>query len=258
MTAVSASNKMKDTGVILCRCKAGIISDEKLSAISEEVRGLKAHIVELNDLCALSIDRVDSLRELNRKFRRKIVIACYPRAVENILIQADAPFEGMTVLNSRKLSVGDIKNELEKLVFKGEGQHEVISSNLNVPAWFPVVEKKRCQNCGLCAGFCLFGVYNYSDKHLKVENPLNCKNNCPACARACPDSAIIFPRIKEDNFIAGIDPEEIKINQEEKGLLIERLRQRNNLRRNIFREDLLKEAKEERQKAVEESNKNKT
>ena len=243
---------MRDTGVIFCRCTAGIISDEKLSAMSEAVRGSKTHIVELNDLCALSIDRAGSLRELNRKFRRKIVIACYPRAVENILIQADAPFEEMTVLNFRKISVDETKTELES--FRGERSYEVMNSGLKVPAWFPLVDKTRCSNCGQCAAFCLFGVYNYADKQLGVKNPLSCKNNCPACARACPQSAIIFPRIKEDSVIAGSDPDCNQV-QQQAGLLIDRVKQRSNVHRSIFREDLLKKAEEERRKAIEEAKK---
>lgn len=240
---------MIDTGVIFCRCNAGIISDEKLSAISEQVSDTNAHIVELNDLCAMSIDRVDALKELNRKFRRKVVIACYPRAVENILIQAGAPFEEMTVLNFRKIAVNDIHTELGS--FKGESIYEVMNSGIKVPAWFPVVEKKLCSDCGQCASFCLFGVYNYADRHLKVKNPLNCKNNCPACARACPKTAIIFPRIKEDSVIAGADPAGNQV-QQQAGLLIDRLKQRNNVHHSIFREDLLQKAEEERRKAIEE------
>jgi Pyruvate/2-oxoacid:ferredoxin oxidoreductase delta subunit len=245
---------MRDTAVIFCRCKAGIISDEKLSAISEEVRALKAHIVELNDLCAMSIDRTESLREINRKFRKKIVIACYPRAVGNILLQAGAPFEEMTVLNMRNMSVNEIKAEFGSP--GGESSYEVINSGLTVPAWFPVVDKKLCSNCGQCSAFCLFGVYSYSERYLKVKNPLHCKNNCPACARACPKTAIIFPRIKEDSVIAGCDPGNSN-GQQQTGLLIDRLKQRNNVHRNIFREDLLKKAEEERSRAIEEDKKNK-
>jgi ferredoxin len=30
-----------------------------------------------------------------------------------------------------------------------------------------------------------------------VTAPGNCKNNCPACARICPQMAIIFPKFKQ-------------------------------------------------------------
>jgi len=61
--------------------------------------------------------------------------------------------------------------------------------------WFPVIDPVRCTNCMQCLSFCLFDVYGVdSDHRLRVENPSNCKVNCPACSRVCPDVAIIFPK----------------------------------------------------------------
>jgi NAD-dependent dihydropyrimidine dehydrogenase PreA subunit len=61
--------------------------------------------------------------------------------------------------------------------------------------WFPVIDPARCTNCMQCLSFCLFDVYGVSGDHkLKVENPANCKVNCPACSRVCPDVAIMFPK----------------------------------------------------------------
>ena len=61
--------------------------------------------------------------------------------------------------------------------------------------WFPVIDPARCTNCMQCLSFCLFDVYGVSADHkLKVENPSNCKVNCPACSRVCPDVAIMFPK----------------------------------------------------------------
>jgi len=61
--------------------------------------------------------------------------------------------------------------------------------------WFPVIDPARCTNCMQCLSFCLFDVYGVSDDHrLTVENPANCKVNCPACSRVCPDVAIMFPK----------------------------------------------------------------
>jgi NAD-dependent dihydropyrimidine dehydrogenase PreA subunit len=46
-----------------------------------------------------------------------------------------------------------------------------------------------------CLSFCLFDVYGVDSEHrLRVENPANCKVNCPACSRVCPDVAIMFPK----------------------------------------------------------------
>jgi ferredoxin len=247
----------KEPVIIFCRCTAGIISHEKLDAIAGVVKSSGSHVVEVNDLCAMSIDKAAELRELNRRFSGKTIVACYPRAVRNILNQAGAPFDDLTVLNFRKMSPGEIG---EKLSAPGQntGTYERMSSEVKVPAWFPVVEKERCTHCGQCARFCLFGVYRYSDKKLSVLNPLNCKNNCPACARSCPVSAIIFPRIKEDGAIAGAEPDEIRMAPEQKGPLFARLQQRGEVRRNIFRNNLLELAEEERRRAIEEYKKQKS
>ena len=61
--------------------------------------------------------------------------------------------------------------------------------------WFPVIDTDRCTNCMQCLTFCLFDVYGVAADHtLRVENPANCKVNCPACSRVCPEVAIMFPK----------------------------------------------------------------
>jgi NAD-dependent dihydropyrimidine dehydrogenase PreA subunit len=61
--------------------------------------------------------------------------------------------------------------------------------------WFPVIDTARCTNCMQCLSFCLFDVYGVATDHtLRVENPANCKVNCPACSRVCPEVAIMFPK----------------------------------------------------------------
>src|SRR6185436_7835541 len=54
-----------------------------------------------------------------------------------------------------------------------------------------------CTNCMQCLSFCLFGVYGVDhDKRIQVQNQDNCKTNCPACSRVCPEAAIMFPKYK--------------------------------------------------------------
>ena len=63
--------------------------------------------------------------------------------------------------------------------------------------WFPVIDYDRCTNCMQCLSFCLFGVYGVDgEKRIQVQNNDNCKTNCPACSRVCPEAAIMFPKYK--------------------------------------------------------------
>lgn len=63
--------------------------------------------------------------------------------------------------------------------------------------WFPVIDYDRCTNCMQCLSFCLFGVYGVDEeRQIQVQNNDNCKTNCPACSRVCPEAAIMFPKYK--------------------------------------------------------------
>lgn len=62
--------------------------------------------------------------------------------------------------------------------------------------WFPVIDYQRCTNCMQCLSFCLFDVYGAPGGKIGVQNPQNCKTDCPACSRVCPEVAILFPKYK--------------------------------------------------------------
>ena len=63
--------------------------------------------------------------------------------------------------------------------------------------WFPVIDYSRCTNCMQCLSFCLFDVYGVSaDQKIQVQNQSNCKTECPACSRVCPEVAIMFPKYR--------------------------------------------------------------
>jgi Pyruvate/2-oxoacid:ferredoxin oxidoreductase delta subunit len=63
--------------------------------------------------------------------------------------------------------------------------------------WFPVIDYGRCTNCMQCLSFCLFDVYSVSaDGKIQVRNQSNCKTDCPACSRVCPEVAIMFPKYR--------------------------------------------------------------
>lgn len=63
--------------------------------------------------------------------------------------------------------------------------------------WFPVIDFDRCTQCMQCLSFCLFDVYGVNaEQKIEVRQSENCKTNCPACSRVCPEAAIIFPKYK--------------------------------------------------------------
>ena len=63
--------------------------------------------------------------------------------------------------------------------------------------WFPVIDFDRCTNCMQCLSFCLFDVYGVTPNgEISVQNETNCKTDCPACSRVCPEVAILFPKYK--------------------------------------------------------------
>ncbi len=84
--------------------------------------------------------------------------------------------------------------------------------------WFPVIDYDRCTNCMQCLSFCLFGVYGVdAGQKIQVQTSDNCKTNCPACSRVCPEAAIMFPKYKAGPIngdvvsAADLDREKMKI-----------------------------------------------
>ena len=70
--------------------------------------------------------------------------------------------------------------------------------------WYPVLDQERCQGCGHCLQYCLFGVYELDAAgRVVVAQPDRCKPGCPACSRICPQGAILFPLYAADPAIAG-------------------------------------------------------
>jgi ferredoxin len=241
--------------VLFCQCGAGLISENESKKLKDGLKSLNVAVYELNDLCAMSLSEKEVLGNFGSKYSRIIVLACYPRAVNNMLKQEEVGLAEIEVINFRNLPAERILSRLSEdfKIPNGTAVYSVYKSNLTVPAWYPVVDHSLCTICGKCASFCLFGVYRFDRKSLKVVNPLSCKNNCPACARVCPASAIIFPRFAEKSVIAGAEPGEVSKSEERE--LSRLLMERNRNRKNIFKDGFMMKAGEERLRALKESGK---
>jgi NAD-dependent dihydropyrimidine dehydrogenase PreA subunit len=89
------------------------------------------------------------------------------------------------------VSPAEVADQVDRIV-QADGQ-----SKPNWKPWFPVIDRNRCTNCMQCLSFCLFDVYAVTpDGKIAVANPANCKTDCPACSRVCPEVAIIFPKYR--------------------------------------------------------------
>jgi NAD-dependent dihydropyrimidine dehydrogenase PreA subunit len=266
----------KKSCILICHCRAGLLAGETLEHIQNGLKTLAVDIIQLHDLCAISLNDKNALKGVAEKYDHKILVACYPRAVKYILEQGGLDPGGYRLLNFRELSPARVLEEITgelKLttantdpgftaadssdritagnnVPSGQPAIQTVITGLNIPAWYPVIDTSRCTLCGKCAKFCLFGVYKFDRKSLKVVNPLSCKNNCPACGRLCPESAIIFPRLPENTSLSGGEPGE-ENNSTDKENLFDRLESRNRKRKIIFREDFAARIREGHLKAIE-------
>lgn len=172
---------------------------------------IKQHFSEIfiaKDLCALFADKTEFLS--NPADEELLIFACYPRTVKSLFNAANIPFiqKKHKVFNMRELSFDEIKNGLTPYLQNNPAQEEnTYSAKSEKISWFPVIDKERCTACGQCFEYCLFGTYTMEkNQQPLVSFPYNCKPNCPACARICPEAAIIFPKI-EDYPINGSEIE---------------------------------------------------
>ncbi|MGD8452822.1 MAG: ferredoxin family protein [Phycisphaerae bacterium] len=197
--------------ILYCHCAHAQVVPE---AVREEVlHRLHASGVPFDavpDLCGLAAKRDDNLRQLASE-RPLRIAACFPRAVRWMLATAGIPLptEGVEILNMRTMSadevvVGLLGGVREEHTTRDAAETDQIAAMRTAveagPAdgwipWFPVIDADRCGNCQQCLSFCLFGVYGHSETgQVEVQRPENCKTDCPACARICPEAAIIFPK----------------------------------------------------------------
>ena len=91
---------------------------------------------------------------------------------------------------------GHNPEEITQLV-EAERENSQATKHGDWKPWFPVIDYDRCTNCMQCLSFCLFDVYGVDEEQeIQVQNNDNCKTNCPACSRVCPEAAIMFPKYK--------------------------------------------------------------
>jgi NAD-dependent dihydropyrimidine dehydrogenase PreA subunit len=192
-----------DAGAILfCRCihrelfPPGV-RDRVLAGLAAAGRT----VTVVDDLCGLAAGQDASLRDLFAT-AAPTVVACYPRAVRWLLHRAGLRTSAASprVFNMRTDTPESILAGLDTGSVSSHGETALGTTRSTDPwiPWFPVIDYDRCVNCRQCVSFCPFGVYTTAAAEVVVTNPRQCKDNCPACARACPQQAIIFPKVPDE------------------------------------------------------------
>ena len=225
---------IQEKRVTICVCASrSFIDKEKAGALAAILEKENYHVSIEADLCQKVMRKSADMEDI----ASGIIMACHSRAIH-------AHLHGLGLEAKRVISIRN--NRLDEILPPLQ-----ISHNGNLPetaaayieqindfpiedgtdAWFPILDKDRCVECGKCHDFCLFGVYAIENKKVKVVQPQNCKNNCPACARMCPSRAIIFPKYEKSPINGGVAEEEPYNPQEMDTLYKERLRYRLQQRR---------------------------
>ncbi|MBN1846826.1 MAG: ferredoxin family protein [Sedimentisphaerales bacterium] len=194
--------------IIYCRCDYPQLAPEQTrQAVLDLLEASPVDWLEVADLCGLAARRDRRLPEIITP--DTILLACFPRTIRWLLGRAGVGMpDALRVINLRSESPEDAVQLLQAEMARsapaagsGEPQRHQHDRHLrweradDWTAWFPVLDYDRCRQCKQCMNFCLFGVFALDAQgRVEVARPENCKTNCPACARICPEVAIIFPK----------------------------------------------------------------
>ncbi len=188
--------------IILCKCiHNNLLDTKKVETIESDLTKIDCHVILVDDLCGAIINKNSDILDAINSDAQTVIMACPKRAVEWLLKSAEINIDlnKPEYINLHTASPDVVSNlNLGEVIDSQKPPQINIQSTDNWVPWFPVLDFDRCTHCKQCMSFCLFKVYEVdADDRVVVKNPQNCKNNCPACARICPEIAIMFPKLNE-------------------------------------------------------------
>jgi NAD-dependent dihydropyrimidine dehydrogenase PreA subunit len=248
--------------IVFCNCKGDDAETQGLKHIFLYLQSINIQLINIHDLCGICVTKKNETQALFSASDEFLVIACSSRVVKLLLksIDIDTETGQFTFLNVKEIRDGALTNKF--LDFCGDEFSDKSFSNVESdpdwPSWYPLIDYSRCSACGQCADFCLFGVYKKYEGKINVINPKGCKNNCPACARLCPQTAIVFPKYSGGGAIAGSEMvdemEEQQRQQMDMNAILgsdvyKTLELRKTKRKSIIKSEAMNQALEERERA---------
>ncbi|WP_321308552.1 hypothetical protein [Marinifilum fragile] len=236
--------------IFICGCeKDGKIEKESVQKLIETLEEKNIGFTYIEDMCGTILKNPDDLESLYTT-EDAVVFGCQARAMQNLVDNSGRRIEESTTTYHH---IDDDKEELISSLESGTGEPLKIKYSDDWKPWYPVIDYERCNGCRKCLNFCLFSVYSVEDDgSVVVSASANCKDMCPACARVCPQNAIIFPKHAE----SPIDGGEGDGSENEKTDILEQIQnddvysvlsaRRKNFQVSLLKKDQLQMAEEER------------